>query len=97
MSAILNISNYGLVISDENVGKDILLDIESLLNKESSIIVDFLNVKTMATFCAKQIFGFLYLKLTPEKFYDSILFKNVNDDVKLLIKIGIQNAIEESE
>ena len=97
MSTTLDISKFGLVISDQKIGNDILLQIEKSLKVERPVVVDFRNVKSMATFCAKQIFGYLYLKLTPEKFYDSIVFKDVNDDLKVLIKIGIQNAIEEGE
>ena len=48
----------------------------------------------MATFCAKQIFGKLYMELNPDVFFSNIKIKNANDDVKLIIRMGIQNAIE---
>jgi len=97
MSATMKLSNYGYIISDKSVGDQILKEVESLLLKNHVVTIDFDNIKSMATFCAKQIFGFLYLKLKSEQFYERLSFKNVNDDVKLLIRIGIQNALEEEE
>nr|WP_315419956.1 STAS-like domain-containing protein [uncultured Pedobacter sp.] len=95
MNSNISISNYGLVISDQKIGDEILANIESMLLKSETVTVDFAHVKSMATFCAKQVFGYLYIKLTSEKFYERLIFKNVNEDLKLLIRIGIQNALED--
>lgn len=48
----------------------------------------------MATFCAKQIFGKLYIDLTPSVFYNNIKIIRATEDVKLIIRLGIQNAVE---
>jgi hypothetical protein len=97
MKDSLKLSDYGIVISDKELGETILKKILKLLDEHPTVIVDFEDVKSMATFCSKQIFGRLYLNLTPQNFYERLSFKNVNDDVKLLLKIGIQDAIEEME
>ena len=55
------------------------------------------KTKTMATYCAKQIFGRLYLELGAEAFFDKIILTNTSNEMKLIIKIGIQNALEELE
>lgn len=93
----LNLSKYGPIISDKNKGEEIFK-----LLYESAVANDFINldlssIKSMATFNAKQIFGQLYLKMGPESFFEKIRFVNTSDDLKLIIKIGIQNAIEDQE
>ena len=50
----------------------------------------------MATFCAKQIFGKLYVDLGSENFFERIEILNASDDLKSIIKIGIQSAIQEN-
>jgi hypothetical protein len=47
----------------------------------------------MATFCAKQVFGNLYLELGPSDFFEKIRISNANDDIRTIIKIGIQHAV----
>ena len=93
----IKIENFGTIISTKESGKSILDLILSKLNNENKIKIDFLNVKSMATFCAKQIFGFLYVKLGSEKFFEKLEFNNTSEDLKTIIKIGIQSAIEEEQ
>ena len=47
----------------------------------------------MATYCAKQIFGTLYVELTPPIFSKQIVLANVSEDVKAAILLGIRFAI----
>ncbi len=49
----------------------------------------------MATFCAKQIFGRLYIVYGPSKFFEYLIIKNASDDLKTIIRIGIESAIED--
>lgn len=88
---------YGPLISDKKVGEEILKQIEILLEKNDKITIDFKSITSMATFCAKQIFGKLYLSLGPESFFERIKFINTNDDLKIIIKMGIQNALDNSK
>ena len=91
----IKLEQYGPIISDKAIGDEIYLKISDALAKEKSVEIDFNNIKSMATFCAKQIFGRMYLELTPKIFFEKLILKNALEDVKLIIKIGIQNAIEE--
>lgn len=97
MKKTIDFKKYGPIISDKIIGEDIYKFIISCLESNPHLSIDMTGVVSMATFCAKQIFGKLYISLTPEVFFDRIEFINVSDDVKLIIKIGIQNAIEEIE
>jgi hypothetical protein len=92
----ISIKKYGHIISDKQIGDDLLEEIRNGLKTSKHVVLDFTEIKSMATFCSKQVFGRLYLDLKPENFYERIEFKNVNEDVKLLIKIGIQNALDEN-
>jgi hypothetical protein len=91
----IDLTKYGPIISDKSVGKKIHDLLNSSLKENEAIEVDFKDVISMATFCAKQIFGKLYVAIGSEKFFERIKFKNVNDDLKIIIKMGIQSAIEE--
>ncbi|QIH38729.1 STAS-like domain-containing protein [Flavobacterium sp. Sr18] len=88
------LNQYGPIISNKEIGEQILKLIETSLAKEQKIKINLADIKSMATFCAKQIFGFLYLKLGPESFFDRIEFINTSNDLKTIIKIGIQSALE---
>jgi len=90
----IEFNKYGPIISDKIVGEEIYRLINELLKTESKISIDMSGIVSMATFCAKQIFGRLYISLSAENFFDRIEFTNASEDVKLIIKIGIQNAIE---
>lgn len=92
----IELKKYGPIISDKEVGSEIYEIIAIKLEKGQSLEIDFSNIISMATFCAKQIFGKLYIELGAEKFFDDIKFQNVNDDLKIIIKMGIQSAIEEA-
>lgn len=91
----INLKKYGPIISDKIIGDKIYTEINDLLKTESKVAIDFSEIISMATFCAKQIFGKIYIDLSPELFFEKLEFTNVTNDVKLIIKIGIQNALEE--
>ena len=95
MTNTITLSKYGHVISDKDIGESIYIDVKAELKKGNDIIVDFANIKSMATFNAKQIFGRLYLEMGSESFFDKIDLKNASPDVKLIIRMGIQNALDE--
>lgn len=89
------LDKYSPIISDKLVGDEIYNLIRSELARGQKVSVDLKLIKSMATFCAKQIFGRLYLELGSEKFFNTIILKNASDDVKAIIRIGIQSALEE--
>ena len=91
----IKFNKYGTIISDKEIGEQILNTIRKSLSVNNKVIINLSGVLSMATFCAKQIFGTLYIELTSEVFFERIEFINVTDDLKLLIKIGIQNALED--
>ena len=95
MSEIM-VNKYGNIISDQETGNMIFQEIKKELNSTSTPIkVNLNDVITMATFNAKQIFGKLYLELGPTNFFDQIIILNANDDLKLIISLGIQSAVND--
>lgn len=94
---IIDLSKYGPIVSDKEVGNEIYLSLKKGLKDGNSISVDLVGIHSMATFCAKQIFGNLYVELGAKTFFDKILLLNANNDLKAIIQIGIQDAIEENE
>lgn len=88
----VSLNQYAPIISDEQIGEEIYKVINDALSNDT-VTVDFEGVKSMATFCAKQIFGQLYKSLGPESFYEKILIKNANEDLKVIIRMGIVSAL----
>lgn len=92
---IIKLEKYGPIISEKKIGQEIYEKLKKALDENNNIQVDLSNIISMATFCAKQIFGKLYTENGAEYFFEKIKFSNVNDDIKIIIKMGIQSAIEE--
>lgn len=90
----VDLKKWGPVISDREIGEEVYNAIKAQL-QNGSVSIDFKDVISMATYNAKQIFGKLYIELGAEKFFKSIEMRNVNQDLKLIIKMGIESAIEE--
>lgn len=88
------LEKYAPIISDEEVGREIFSLIKEAL-KTGEVTVDLTGVKSMATFCSKQIFGQLYIELGPEEFYSKIKISHANDDIKVIIRMGIVSAIKD--
>ncbi|OXA65463.1 hypothetical protein B0A67_24400, partial [Flavobacterium aquidurense] len=75
----------------------IYTEIKKIISENNNCIIDFKDVKSMATFNAKQIFGKLYLELGSNLFFEKIEIKNASDDLKLIIRLGIQSALEDKK
>lgn len=90
----IRLKKYAPVISDEQTGLEILNSIKNALTTDD-VVVDMTDVKSMATFCAKQIFGRLYKELGSGPFYSRIQIKNANDDLKVIIRMGIVSALKD--
>lgn len=91
----LDLTEYGPIISSQSIGEEVYQKIKTMLNDNGKIVINVVNIKSMATFCAKQIFGKLYLELGSHSFYENIEIKGADDDLKTIIQIGIQNALDE--
>ncbi len=92
----INLDKYGPIISTKGLGENILKAIRDGLEANKKIQIDLKSIRSMATFCAKQIFGGLYIELGAERFFERIEIQNASDDLKSIIKIGIQSALQEN-
>lgn len=88
----ISLKSFSPIISDKIAGGRIYDLIMSKDPINNEVIIDMGDIKSMATFCAQQIFGRLYKELTPKVFYKNIKIKNASDDIILLIKLGISYA-----
>lgn len=91
----LDLTEYGPIISSQSIGKEVYQKIKIMLTDNGKVVIDVTNIKSMATFCAKQIFGKLYIELGSQSFYENIEIKGADDDLKIIIQIGIKHALEE--
>ena len=72
----------------------IINDIFELNPQDEQLEIDMTGIMSMTTFCAKQIFGRLYIELGSECFFKNIIIKGASDDVQSIIKLGIRFAVE---
>lgn len=93
----ISLSQYGPVVSSKTIGEEIYKLINGCLAKDQKVVVNLENIKSMATFCAKQIFGRLYLELGSQLFFERISLKGADNDLKTIIQIGIKHALEEKK
>lgn len=96
MDKTIDLSQYAPIISDKVIGLEIYDKIKELDPAQNKVIVDFMEIKAMTTFCAKQIFGRLYVELTSSVFYNNVILKNVTEDVKFSINYGVKSAVDDS-
>lgn len=94
--SLINLDSYGPIISSKTVGEEVYELLKRKLGKNKTITIDLKNIKSMATFCAKQIFGRIYVEIGSQQFFERIILKNADDDLKTIIQIGIQHAIDEN-
>lgn len=94
MKYMISLKEFGPIISNKIIGEKIYQMIMEKDPRTNVVEIDLEGVKSMATFCAKQIFGQLYTGLTPEVFGKNIVIKNASPDVRPVINIGIRYAIE---
>jgi hypothetical protein len=92
----IQLLNFGTVINDTQTGASIYDAIKSSLSSNHSPVeIDFSGVVTMATFCAKQIFGKLYVELGQESFFNKLVLKNASPELRFIIRTGIESALED--
>ncbi len=92
---VINLNKFGPIISSKSVGDEIYNLIKGKLNGKEIVTVQIGDIKSMATFCAKQIFGRLYIELGSNSFFEQIFIQGADADLKTIIQIGIQHALEE--
>lgn len=93
----IDLKKYSPIISDKVVGAEIYSLLKGMLDNGEVLSIDLSKIHSMATFCAKQIFGRLYVELGSTAFFERIALKNANNDLKAIIQIGIQDALDETE
>lgn len=94
MKYTINLTDFAPMISSREVGERIYKMVMDKDPKNNVVEIDLEGIRSMATFCAKQIFGNLYTELTPSVFSRNIIIKNASSDVRPIIQLGIRFAKE---
>ena len=95
--ATINLDGYAPLITRRELGDEIYSLIRQRLEEDGDVEVLMTNIVSMTTFCAKQIFGRLYVELGREEYRQRVHLVNPSDDVNFIIRIGITNAVKESK
>lgn len=93
----ISLNKYAPLITRRELGEEIYSLIRNGLDKSDQVEVSMTHIVSMTTFCAKQIFGRLYVELGREEYRRRIHLVNLSDDVNFIIRIGITNAVKESK
>lgn len=91
----INLNKYAPLITRRELGDEIYSLIKEELNVSDEVEILMTDVVSMTTFCAKQIFGRLYVELGREEYRRRVHLINSSDDVNFIIRIGITNAVKE--
>ena len=91
----INLNKYAPLITRRELGDEIYSLIKEGLNVSDEVEILMTDVVSMTTFCAKQIFGRLYVELGREEYRRRVHLINSSDDVNFIIRIGITNAVKE--
>ena len=89
------IKEFGTIISDEELGSRIYEVISDRIKTEGFVTIDMQDVKTMATFCAKQIFGQLCKKMGQASFFEKVVIVSATEQIKTSIRVGILSALKD--
>lgn len=92
---IIDLNKFGPIVSSKSVGQEIFDLINKELSENENVTIILNEIKSMATFCAKQIFGRLYVNLGSKSFFERITIKGADNDLRTIIQIGIQHALED--
>lgn len=93
----IHISNITRSIASARVGEEILIRIRDELGKHDVITVDLIDVITITTYCAKQIFGQLYKDLGVSEALRRMRMINASADVKTAIRLGIDASLSKMD
>lgn len=92
MSTRISLANYAPSIGSEDKATEILHKIQEALEHDD-VILDFENVQTMGTNCAKLIFGKLYNSMDSENFFDRIKVIHTTPNIRRTIRLGIEFSL----
>ena len=91
----LQLKDYRTIIVENKTPTTIYTEIKKTIEEKRNAKVDFSNIAMISPSFAKQVFGKLYLELGDKRFSEVVKIINANDKIDLLIKIEIQNSIDE--
>lgn len=94
MPQLVILSQFSNNITTRAISEQIYRTIATAL-QNSDVTVDFANISTITTFCAKSIFGRLYVELGEQQFFTQMHIINTNDDQKIIIQEGISDFLDE--
>ena len=92
---IIDLNKYAPLITRRELGDEIYSLIKQELDKNDVVEVRMDRIVSMTTFCAKQIFGRLYVEMGREEYRQRVRLVNPSDDVSFIIRIGVTNAMKE--
>lgn len=94
--AVIDLNKYSPLVTRRELGDEIYTLIKEGIDKNGEVDVMMTKIVAMTTFCAKQIFGRLYVELGREEYKKRVHLVNVSEDVNFIIRIGITNAVKEA-
>lgn len=91
----IQLTAYPNITTENKAHSSIYTEIKKALEENYKIKVDFSNITNICSSFAKEVFGKLCLELEPKRFFERINIVNANNNVDLIIKVEIQNSIDE--
>ena len=89
----MRVADFGTAITTPDQGNRLYEAITDRISAGGDVKLDFDGVLSMTTFCAKQVFGRLYVELGAESFYQRVKFQNASEDLKIVVQTGIESSL----
>lgn len=93
---MINLQEYAPIVVGDDIARAIYEKIKLDLLTNEIVEVDISAIKLMVTKCSKMIFGQLYQDLGKEDFFERIHIHGASENIKAVIRAGIQLTIEEN-
>lgn len=91
---MISLQDYAPIIVGDDVAESIYQEIKKELVNNSIVEIDISTIRLMVTKCSKMIFGRLYMELGGEDFYNRIHIFGASENIKAVIRAGIQLSID---
>lgn len=96
MSKVIFLKDSTQELTSDQSANNVYLLISKELSNHEIVEINFEGILGITTYCAKNIFGRLYVELNANNFPRRIVFSNLSKDYKLIIQQGILDYIRAS-
>ena len=86
----------GKILGLRETGKRLRENLESALNDNQAVIIDFDDVDSISSSFADEFIAKTYINVGREKFLENVRIKNANEFIKVIINSSLSERIRQN-